>query len=98
MEQDLSEQVFQVEDLVPAVKEHKPNPKDLPLYKTILEALDAVAAVLVVVVDRGAEFLLQVFLVIIQATINLDTGHAKDIIQIRVIKSMLKASLISHAG
>jgi len=82
MEQDPSEQVFQVEDLVLAVKEHRPNPEDLPPHKTILEALDAVAA-LVGVVDRGAEFLLQVFLVTIQATINLNTGHAKGITQIR---------------
>ena len=73
MEQDLPEQVFQVEDLVPAVKEHRPNPEDLPPYKTILEALD-VAAALVGVVDRGAEFLLQVFPVTIQPTINLNTG------------------------
>jgi hypothetical protein len=74
MEQDPSEQVFQVEDLVPAVKEHRPDPEDLPRHKTILEALDAVAAALVGVVDRGAEFLLRVFLVIIQTTINLNTG------------------------
>jgi len=50
------------------------GPEDLPPHKTILEALDVVVAVLVGVVDRGAEFLLQVFLVIIQATINLNTG------------------------
>jgi hypothetical protein len=74
MEQDPSEQVFQVEDLVPAVKEHMLDLEDLPRHKTILEALDAVAAALVGVVDRGAEFLLRVFLVIIQTTINLNTG------------------------
>jgi len=73
MEQDPSEQVLQVEDLVPAVKEHRPNPEDLPPHKTILEDGDAVAA-LVGVVDRGTEFPLQVFLVTIQRTINLNTG------------------------
>jgi hypothetical protein len=70
MEQDLPEQVFQVKGLVPAVKEQGPDPEDLPPHKTILEALDAVAA-LAGVVDRDAEFPLQVFLVTIQATINL---------------------------
>jgi hypothetical protein len=70
MEQDLPEQVFQVEGLAPAVKEQGPDPEDLPPHKTILEALDAVAA-LAGVVDRDAEFPLQVFLVTIQATINL---------------------------
>jgi hypothetical protein len=98
MEQDPSEQVFRVEDLVPAVKEHRPNPEDLPRHKTILEALDAVAAALVGVVDRGAEFLLRVFLVTIQATINLDTGHAKGITQIRAKKYMLEAFSVSHTG
>jgi hypothetical protein len=98
MEQDLPEQVFQVEDLVPAVKEHRPNPEDLPPHKTILEALDAVAAALVGVVDRGAEFLLQVFPVTIQATINLDTGHAKGITRIRAKKYMLEAFSILHTG
>jgi hypothetical protein len=83
MEQDLPERVFQVEDLVLAVKVHRPKLEDLHPYNTILEALDAVAAALVGVVDRGAEFLLQVFLVTLQATINLNTGHAKGIIQIR---------------
>lgn len=97
MEQDPSEQVFQVEDLAPAVREHKPSPEALPPLKTILEALDAAAA-LVVVVDRGEEFISQVFLAIIQATINLDTGYAKGIIQIRVRKSMTEAFLISNAG
>jgi len=70
MEQDPPEQVFQVEGLAPAVKEQGPDPEDLPPHKTILEALDAVAA-LAGVVDRDAEFPLQVFLVTIQATINL---------------------------
>ena len=60
MEQDPSEQVFQVEDLVPAVKEQRPNLESLPPHKTILEALD-VAAALVGVVDRGAEFLFASF-------------------------------------
>jgi hypothetical protein len=98
MEQDLPEQVFQVEDLVPVVKEHRPNPEDLPQHKTILEALDAVVAALVGVVDRGAEFLLQVFLVTIQAIISLNTGHAKSITQIRAKKYMLEAFSILHAG
>jgi len=98
MEQDLPEQVFQVEDLVLAVKEHRPNPEDLPPHKTILEALDAVVAALVGVVDRGAEFPLQVFLVTIQPTINLNTGHAKSITQIRAKKYILEAFSISHAG
>ena len=69
MEQDPSEQVLRVEDLVPAVKDHKPN-LEKPPRKTILKALDVVAEALVVVVDRGAEFLFQVFLAIIRATIN----------------------------
>ncbi|MCK4814322.1 hypothetical protein KA005_01015, partial [bacterium] len=41
-------------------------------------------AALVGVVDKDAEFPLQVFLVTIQTTINLNTGHAKGITQIRV--------------
>jgi hypothetical protein len=98
MEQDPSEQGPQVEDLVPAVKEQGPDLEDLPPHKTILEALDAVAAALVGVVDRGVEFLLRVFLVTIQATINLDTGHAKGITQIRAKKYMLEAFSISHTG
>ena len=97
MEQDPSEQVLQVEDLAHAVKGKGPNPEDLPPHKTILEAWDAVAA-LVGVVDRGAEFLLQVFLVTIQATINLNTSHAKSITQIRTKKYTLKAFPISYAG
>jgi hypothetical protein len=70
MGQDPPEQVFQVEGSAPAVKEQGSDPEDLPPHKTILEALDAVAA-LAGVVDRDAEFPLQVFLVTIQATINL---------------------------
>ena len=83
MEQDPPEQVFQVKGLAPAVKEQEPDPEDLPPHKTILEALDAVAA-LAGVVDRGAEFPLQVFPVTIQTTINLNTGHVKGITRIRV--------------
>jgi hypothetical protein len=90
MEQDPSEQVFRAGDLAPAVREHKTSPEALPPLKTISEALDAAAA-LVVVVDRGEEFILLVFLVIIQATINLDTGYAKGIIQIRARKSITEA-------
>ena len=98
MEQDPSEQVFQAEDLVPAVKEHKPNLEDLPPRKTILKALEVVAEALVVVVGRGVESLLQVFLAIIQATINLDKSRAKGIIQIRARKSMIETFLILHTG
>ncbi|PXF58319.1 MAG: hypothetical protein C4B58_07130 [Deltaproteobacteria bacterium] len=82
MEQDLLEQVLQVEDLVPAVKEQEPNPEDLPPHKTILEGGDAVV-VLVGVVDRDAEFSLQIFLVMIRATTDLNTDHTKDITRIR---------------
>jgi len=97
MEQDLPEQVLQVEDLVPAVKEQEPNPEDLPPHKTILEGGDVVV-VLVGVVDRDAEFPSQVFLVMIQATINLNTDHTKGITRIRAKKYMLEAISISHAG
>jgi hypothetical protein len=88
MEQDLPEEVFQVEDLVLAVRVHRPSLEDLPPHKTILEALDAVAAALVGVVDRGAEFLLQVFLVTLQATINLNTGHAQRVLPRLVRKNI----------
>ena len=97
MEKDPSGQVLRAEDLVPAAKEHKPN-LEKPPRKTILKALVVAAEDLVVVVDRGAEFLLQVFLAIIQATINLDKSRAKGIIQIRARKSMIEAFLILHAG
>jgi hypothetical protein len=67
--------VSRAEDWVPAVKVHRPNLEDLPPYKTIQLALDAEAA-WVGVVDRDAGFLLEVFLVTIQAIIiNLTADH-----------------------
>jgi hypothetical protein len=97
MEQDPSEQVLQVEDLALAVKGKRPNPEDLSPHKTILETWDAGAA-LAGVVDKGEEFPSQVILVTIQATINLNTSHAKGITRIRAKKYSLKAFPISYAG
>ncbi|OPL16351.1 MAG: hypothetical protein AVO38_08360 [delta proteobacterium ML8_D] len=67
--------------MVLAAKVHRPKLADLPPHKITLLALDA-EAVWVGVVDRDAEFSLEIFLVTIQATINLNTDHTKGVTRI----------------